>query len=135
MGSLLFMYIPRAPERSYWEGKWLFPATGGEVDISLPGTIDGPVAEGREFYLALPGSFDRVMQSARAPLERVFLDWLRRPLSPDVWQDVKLAGFGINDPAARPVAWEVSFETTGEQWLGITIPFLGDQAQDAIVDS
>ena len=134
-GPLLFMYIPRAPERSYWEGEWLFPPTGTRVSISLPGTIDGPVAEAREFYLALPGSFDRLMQSVRAPLDRVFRDWQQRPLSPDLWQDVKLSGFGIDDQGTRPVAWEVSFETIGERWLGITIPFLGDEAQDAIVDT
>jgi hypothetical protein len=134
-GVLLFMYIPRAPERSYWEGEWLFLPTGTRVSISLPGTVDGPTAEGRAFYLALQGSFDRVMQSVRAPLDRVCREWLQRPLSADLWQDVKLSGFGIGDPGARPPAWEVSFETTGEQWLGITVPFLGDEAQDAIVDT
>jgi len=29
----------------------------------------------------------------------------------------------------------VEFETTGEKWLGITIPFIGDIAQEAIVDT
>jgi hypothetical protein len=31
--------------------------------------------------------------------------------------------------------WDVGFETTGEKWLGITIPFVGDRPQDPVVDT
>ncbi|HEX7787780.1 MAG TPA: hypothetical protein VF653_16295, partial [Methylomirabilota bacterium] len=50
-GHLLFMYIPNAPERSYWEGEWLFPSTQSVISIGLPGDERGPLLESRQFYL------------------------------------------------------------------------------------
>ena len=43
--------------------------------------------------------------------------------------------FGVEDPAATPREWDISFETTGSKWLGITIPFVGDKPQDPVVDT
>jgi hypothetical protein len=134
-GPLLYMYIPRDPSRSYWEGEWLFPPTQTKVAISLPGTLEGLNDTGRAFYLKLPTEFDRIMQRARPLLDRVFLEWIGRPLSADLWQDVKLGGFAVENLAVVPPLWDVSFETTGEKWLGITIPFVGDQPQDPILDT
>lgn len=49
-------------------------------------------------------------------------------------QALKLSGFGLEDASQQPVRWDLSFETMGEKWLGITIPFVGDPAGEAIVD-
>ena len=134
-GPLLFMYIPRNPDRSYWEGEWLFPPTKTKVAIGLPGTVEGPSESGRVFYLALPERFDEIIVKVRPALEPVFNEWLRRPLSANMWQDVTLSGFGIEDPDAVPTVWDVAFETTGEKWLGITVPFVGDAPQQPVVDT
>ena len=48
---------------------------------------------------------------------------------------VKLSGFSVENPQAYPVAWDISFETTGDKWLGITIPFVGDEPREAVVDT
>jgi hypothetical protein len=58
-----------------------------------------------------------------------------RPLNTDIWQDVELDGFGVEDSAAVPVAWDVGFEAKGEKWLGITIPFVGDDPQQPVIDT
>jgi hypothetical protein len=58
-----------------------------------------------------------------------------RPLGADLWQDVKLTGFGVENPRVVPTGWDVDFETTGDKWLGITIPLVGDSPQDLIVDT
>ena len=134
-GRLLYMYIPRDPSRSYWEGEWLFPPTATKVAITLPGTLAGPRESGREFYLALPMRFERVLDSARPALDRVLREWLGRPLSPDIWKDVKLGGFGLENPDVVPTAWDIGFETVGEKWLGITIPFVGDEPQEPLIDT
>jgi hypothetical protein len=135
-GPLVYMYIPHAPERSYWEGEWLFPATKTPVAIALRGTVEGgPDAQSRAFYLSLPERFDRIMELARPSLDCVCREWLGRPLNADVWGDVKLAGFSVEDPGAVPASWDVSFETSGEKWLGITVPFVGDHPEDPIVDT
>jgi len=34
-----------------------------------------------------------------------------------------------------PITWDVMFETTGEKWLAITVPFVGDSPQDPVVDT
>ena len=44
-------------------------------------------------------------------------------------------GREVEDLRAQPVAWDIAFETTGEMWLGITIPFVGDTAKEAVVDT
>lgn len=134
-GRLLYMYVPRDPSRSYWEGEWLFPPTGTKVAISLPGTLEGPSDSGRAFYLKLPEEFALIVQRVRPVLDRVFLEWIGRPLSADLWQDVTLAGFGVEDPGVVPTVWDVGFETNGEKWLGITVPFVGDRPQDPVVDT
>jgi hypothetical protein len=134
-GSLLFMFIPNRPERSYWECEWTFPKTGTTISISLPGGESGPMPEARQFYLGLPARFDRILALSRPKLEQVFKAWLDQDLPQDIFTVVKLAGFGLEDAKARPVQWDISFETTGAKWLGITIPFVNDIAQDAFVDT
>ena len=134
-GPLLYMYIPRDPSESYWEGEWLFPPTQTKVAVTLPGSVEGPAESGRAFYLALPARFEEIIHRVRPALDQAFLEWLGRPLNPDMWQDVELAGFGVEDPAAVPVAWDVGFEAKGEKWLGITIPFVGDDPQQPVIDT
>ena len=135
-GDLLYMYIPNAPERSYWEAShWLFAPTGREVEIDLPGNESGPMAEARQFYLALPAQFPNVLEAARPGLERVFREWYGRPVSVDLWRDVKLAGFSLEDPRATPVQWQIFFEATGAKWLGIIIPFRDGIPDSEVVDT
>lgn len=132
-GMLRYMHIP--PTRSYWEGEWLFRPTGTKVAIGLPGTPEGPAEQGRAFYLALPAKFEQVVEQVRPVLDGVFREWIGRPLNPDLWQEVKLGGFNVEDPSVAPTQWDVGFETTGDKWLGITIPFVGDQPQDPVVET
>jgi hypothetical protein len=134
-GSLLFMFIPNAPERSYWECAWTFPKTDTEISIGLPGGASGPLPEARQFYLGLPGRYEQILAAARPQLQEVFKTWLQQDLPQDIFTVVKLAGFGLEDAKAQPVRWDVSFETTGDKWLGIIIPFVGDTAQKATVDT
>jgi hypothetical protein len=75
------------------------------------------------------------MRRARPVLDRVFLEWIGRPLNADLWQDVTLGGFGVENPAVVLTMWDVRFETKGEKWLGITIPFVGDRPQAPVVDT
>ena len=113
----------------------MFPPVGYQVSIGLDGDQSGPTPEARAFYLSRVGSFERTMALVRPRLDAVCRQWLGRPLAEDPWTDVKLAGFGVEDPTATPVSWEVSFETVGERWLGISIPMIGDSAQEAVVDT
>lgn len=134
-GDLLFIYIPNAPERSYWECEWKFPGTGDVVSIGLPGTEGGPLPESRAFFLALPGRFDSILEAARPKLSQVFRHWLARDLPENPFSELKLAGFGLEDPNANPVTWDIAFETTGDKWLGIAVPFVGNSAQEPTVDT
>ena len=135
-GELMYMHIPNAPENSYWEGEhWLFPPTGTELGLSLPGGESGPLPEARTFYLGLPDRFARLLDLARPALDQVFRDWYQRPISSDIWQDVKFAGFGLEDPRAHPLEWDMSFEATGPKWLGITIPFQDDTPGAPVADT
>lgn len=134
-GSLLFMFVWRVPEGSYWEGEWKFPKTGTEISISLPGDESGPSPEARQFYLSLPRRFDQILAAARPRLQEVFREWLGQDLPQDIFTGVKLAGFGVEDAKQEPVHWDISFETIGDKWLGIIIPFVGERAQKATVDT
>jgi hypothetical protein len=134
-GRLSFIYISNHPERSYWEAVWTFPPTGMPVAIGLDGDESGPRPDSREWYLSLPSRFDRIVQLATPELAKVFPLWLKQELPDDIFTVVKLSGFGVEDPRAEPVSWDVSFETTGDTWLGISIPFTGDEAGKAVVDS
>jgi len=134
-GNLLFMHISKWPERSYWECEWIFPKTTTVVAITLQGGESGPMPEARLFYLSLPGRFEQIVAASRPKLEQVFDHWLHERLPQDIFTVVRLSGFGLENPKARPVRWDISFETTGDKWLGITIPFVGDTAMEATVDT
>ena len=133
-GSLLFMHISKCPERSYWECRWTFPKAGTTVEIALPGGESGPMPEARRFYLDLPGRYEQILAVARPRLEQA-LERLDRPLPPGIFTVVQLTGFGLEDPKEKPIRWDVSFETNGDKWFGITIPFVGETAMEAVVDT
>lgn len=134
-GQLTFMYIPNRPDRSYWETEWPFSPTGTLVSIGLEGDESGPRPVTRQWHLGLPSRFPRILQLAKPELVKVFKLWLDQELPEDIFSAVRLSGFGVEDPQAHPLHWDISFETTGEKWLGITIPFVGDEAKEAIVDT
>jgi hypothetical protein len=134
-GSLLYMHIPNAPERSYWECEWNFPRTGTNISISLPGDEDGPWPESREFYFEAVERFDQILAAVRPKLDEVFIDWLQQELPEYIFSVVRLAGFDLQEPREQPVKWEISFETTGKKWLCISIPFEGEMAGNATVDT
>jgi len=134
-GSLLFIHISKWPERSYWECEWTFPKTTTVVAITLQGGESGPMPEARHFYLSLPRRFEQIVAASRPRMEQVFNHWLHERLPQDIFTVLRLSGFGLENPKARPVRWDISFETTGDKWLGITIPFVGDTAMEATVDT
>src|SRR5215510_14088562 len=122
-GAMTFMYLEQHPERSYWEAEWLFPVTGNRVAIALAGDETGPSGKSREWYLDLPSRFSGILELTRPQLARVFRSWRDEELPEDIFTVVVLAGFGVEDLSARPLRWDVSFETINGKWLGIVIPF------------
>jgi hypothetical protein len=134
-GRLVFMHMEKRPERSYWEGEWAMPGAKCPVEISLPGGENGPSEDSRRFYLGLPDRIEQILDRCRPPLSRVFREWLDTDLPSDMFSALKLTGFDVDDPQKRPLQWSVWFETTGDKWLGITIPFDGEIAGDAEVDT
>ena len=134
-GSLSFVYVANRPDRSYWEAEWLFPPVGYRVAINLDGDLAGPTEEARSFYRARVIAFEETIREVRPQLEKVAIAWLDRPLAVNLWDDLKLAGLGTDDLNASPRTWDISFETTGKRWLGITVPMIGDRAQEAQVDT
>ncbi len=134
-GTLLFMRSSKAPERSYWECEWIFPATGTVIAIALPGGEGGPMQEARHFYLDLPHRFAEIMVACRPGLEQVLDYRLHQRLPADIFTVAKVSGFGLGKPRNQPPRWEITFETIGKKWLGITIPFVGDTAMEAVVDT
>ncbi len=134
-GELRFIYIANAPDRSYWEGEWKFPQTSDVVSIFLPGTEDGPLPESRAFCLSLPNRYEKILADARPKLAKVFRDWLDQELPDDMFSVVKLAGFGVDDPGTESSKWDVGFETLGDKWLYITIPYEGEIPGEPMIDS
>jgi hypothetical protein len=134
-GELIFMHIEKYPERSYWEGKWKMPGPEHSVEIFLRGGEAGPTQDARRFFLNLPDRFEQIAGRCRPPLAKVFREWLNRDIPDDIFSELKLASFDVEDPNGHPLQWSVSFETTGERWLGITIPFVDDVAGDAEIDT
>ena len=134
-GELTYMYISNHPERSYWEAEWIFPPTETPISVGLDGDESGPKSEFREWYLSLPSRFPQVLESSKPELAKVFKSWLDQELPTDIFKALKLTGFSVQDPKATSISWDIAFETTGAKWLGITIPFIGDEPQNAVIDT
>jgi hypothetical protein len=133
-GELIFMHISKHPERSYWECEWKFPPTGQPVFIALRGGEEGPRSEVRRFYLDLPGGFDQILASCRPRLEQVTKEWLNEACLKTCLRPFGIR-IGVEDPSSNPVHWDVSFETLGKKWLGITIPYVGRAAMEVQADT
>lgn len=134
-GRLIYMYISNHPERSYWECEWKFPPTGTVVSISLPGDESGPYPESRTFYKEIIPKYEKILTLVRTQLSIVFKEWLNKELPLDISSELKLSGFDLEEVRARPLKWNISFETIGDKWLGIIIPFEDETPQKAIVDT
>ncbi len=77
----------------------------------------------------------RIVELATPRLAEVFSSCLDQALPDDIFTMVKLAGSGIENLGTRPVRWDVSLETLGDKWLGIVVPFIDNEAQEAVVDT
>ncbi|PJZ70839.1 hypothetical protein CH373_06100 [Leptospira perolatii] len=135
LGQMRFMYISHRPENSYWECEWFFPPTKTNVFLPIRGTEEGPNQQHRKFYLDLVARFDFILQASRPQLAAAYKQWADKELPSDIFSAFELAAFGLEDPGANPVHWEVSFEATGETWIYVTISFVGNEAQSAVVDT
>jgi hypothetical protein len=134
-GRLTFMRIKGDPPKSYWEAEYVFAPTGAVVSAGLQGTDEGPIPAAREFYRHMEDRFQDTLKAVRPSLEQAFAEWLGRPLGANLWDDLVLAGFDVEDPPANPRRWDVMFEATGDKWLAFTVPFIGDTIQPVVVDS
>jgi hypothetical protein len=134
-GPLTYIFVSNKPDRSYWEGKWTFPPTRSEVLVFFPGLETGPRPESRAYYLGLPRRFDTIMAAVTPTLSAVFQRWYNRPIATEVWSDVTLTAFDIDDAGISPTKCDISFETKGDKWLGITIPLIGDAPGIPVVDT
>jgi hypothetical protein len=67
-------------------------------------------------------------------LEQVYKDEKHEPPPPDIFSLFKLSGFGVKDPGENPIQWDVSFETNGDDYLGVLIRFMGESAMPPEVD-
>jgi len=65
----------------------------------------------------------------------VWARWFERSLPADIFSVMKLAGFGLENANTVPLEWDIAFETMGDKWLGISIPFVGENSQQAVVDT
>ncbi len=59
-----------------------------------------------EFYLELSTQFDHVVKQVSPALDRVFREWIGRPLDTDLWKDVRLSGFGVEPLNIVPITWD-----------------------------
>jgi len=134
-GKLRFMYIPPYPERSYWECEWTFPGTENVVSIGLPGTDAGPLPEARDFYLGLPERIKSIIDMVQPQLGYECQHWLGQELPENLETVFRLSGFDLQNPLAEPLEWSVSFESIGEKWISVTVPFENDKPGDAVVDT
>lgn len=134
-GKLLYMYISNHPEKSYWECEWKFSPTGTIISISLPGNESGPYPESREFYKEIIPKYEKIIALVRSQLSTVFKEWLNKELPTDIFSEIKLSGFGLDDARSCSLKWDIKFETTGNKWLGIIIPFEGEMPQKEVVDT
>jgi hypothetical protein len=134
-GDLIYMYISNNPSRSYWECMWNFPPTKTEIAIALDGDETGPKQESRKWHLDLVSRYKDILELSQPIIMSTLGEWKIDYKSEDLFNSVKLTGFGVDDPNAHPIKWEVSFETTGNRWLSITIPFVNNVAQEVIVDT
>lgn len=134
-GRLTYMEVKGDPSRSYWEAEYVFAPTGSVVSAGMRGTREGPLPEARSFYRLMEQRFADTMKTVRPYLEASFQESLGRPLSADLWDDLVLSGFDVDDPIADPLEWDIMFETTGDKWLAFTVPFIGDVVQPVVVDS
>ena len=136
-GRMTFWRNAKEPERSFWEGLWSHPTVEEPLYVALPGPFAGPFPEARQFALQLASSarLAAVLQTARSRIEPVFLEWTGRELSADMDDDLNFVGIALEGLGTSPMRWELSFEVLGDEMVFISVPMLGDVAQEAYVET
>lgn len=131
LGKLTFIYISNFPERSYWEGEWLFPTTQTVITILLKGGESGPLPEFLEWYRGLPARYSKVIKTVEQKLADAYEELYSKKPPRDFVNQFTFAGASVLDPRAQDVEWDLSFDITVGDVYSVTVPFVGDKAGNA----
>ncbi len=134
-GRLSYCEVGGHPTRSFWSGDdYYFSPTETTIPVTIRGGVDGPLPAEREFHLRMEERFEGIMEIVEPIIDQVFQDRLGRPLGKHIWDEIQFFGFDAEDALGQPPKWGVDFVSTGEEnWLEITVSFVGEEVQPPIV--
>jgi hypothetical protein len=125
-------FFPSAPEGrvGIWQmhDAWDHRAEFAKVLCSsIPGTMEGPYPEARDFLLRKKGEIPGLWTLCAAELERARSRWPRLPGNVPLTECFVLTSLSLDEPMTQPPAWSVGFESLGSFWVHVDVQLVGDQ--------
>src|SRR5436309_15624115 len=111
LGVLLFMFMPSAPDLSYWTCEHPLRGVGQNIRVELPGREGGPDSEARRFYLDLQRRFDKVLSAATRKRARCAQSCLKGEARQDLFSILKVTTIRIENANNHPARWSIIFNT------------------------
>jgi hypothetical protein len=121
-GTLRFMSF-KDSSKDYFEGKGKFKPTGDIIEYFIKGDIIGPTVEQRDFFNKIQDSYDEIIAKVSPIVEDEFKNWKDDFKILDFKKEVRLVAVTIPRIQARPLIWDMSFESIHEHDHQIVIDF------------
>jgi hypothetical protein len=132
-GTLLYR-SSKEPSKGYFSGKAVFPPTSGETKYFIQADPFGPTEGQRSFYQNLQSNFNAYAAKMKPLIENEFRNWQPDFAIKDFNKEFALVSVSIPRLDAKPVRWELAFETIHDQNHLFTIDFTDDEPQGIFID-
>jgi hypothetical protein len=125
-GDLYFVRM-RAPSRSYWEGRGLFPATGSSVAYSIEAGEEGPGEAQRELYRRIAANYTELTRVIAPVLRREYEACMAAPASADIAGFFRLDALSVPPCESPTMEWDMDFSCMEDNDFLFTVSFRGWQ--------
>jgi hypothetical protein len=123
-GDLCFVRM-RAPSRSYWEGRGLFPATRSSVAYSIEAGEEGPGEAQHEVYRRIAANYAELCSLIAPVLRREYEACMIEPAPSDIEGIFRLDALSVPRTESAAMEWDMDFSCAEDNDYLFTVSFRG----------
>lgn len=133
-GEMQFVGNKRDTSKSYFECSRFFKPKNKAIDIAISGDISGPTQTQIDFFENIENHYAAIVDSIIPVIEDVFRNWKEEFTIKDFFTEFEPVHLLIPDCKAKPVIWEIAFETEHDENHMFTIIMEDFTAKEVQID-
>jgi hypothetical protein len=131
-GKMTFQRI--APNKSYWEGRALFPPAKAEIEVFVDGDESGVAPGALQFYEQVQERYQGVVAKFQPEIIRQLRELSDEPLPVDFASTCRPTSVSVPDTRLR-TEWDIGMECVFDPNLRVTIEMEDWEKGMVVVDS